>query len=220
MSGIISTSKASWDKISADTLADTLDYNNKLDSSASNYLSEYVDYNGMKSSDIFYKNQFEALREDDDFEEDETPDPNRKDRIENPGTHYNVTEKGGKLYTDGGNGKEVFVNDKGEYFLEYDEKKDEYKQPISNILMLHNYATAHNGIAQNYSSVEIELPANTAAEISVWVKTSYLKFSQGKEVSQDRGANISVTQTVGSSTLDKFSISSINTEKLIKEKAA
>lgn len=220
MSGIISTSKASWDKISADTLADTLDYNNKLDSSASNYLSEYVDYNGMKSSDIFYKNQFEALREDDDFEEDETPDPNRKDRIENPGTHYNVTEKDGKLYTDGGNGKEVFVNDKGEYFLEYDEKKDEYKQPISNILMLHNYATAHNGIAQNYSSVEIELPANTAAEISVWVKTSYLKFSQGKEVSQDRGANISVTQTVGSSTLDKFSISSINTEKLIKEKAA
>ena len=46
--------------------------------------------------------------------------------------------------------------------------------------MLHNYATSRNGIAQNYSSVEIELPANTAAEISVWVKTDFLRFSQGK----------------------------------------
>ncbi len=221
MSGIISTSKASWDKLSADSLADDLDYNNNLDSSASNYLSEYVDYNGMKSSDIFYKNQYEALRDEDDYEEGEEPDPNRKDRIENPGTHYNVTEKDGEFfYKDkDGSEKKVFVDNKGEYFLEYDETKDKYSQPISNVLMLHNYATAHNGIAQYYSSVEVELPANTAAEISVWVKTSYLKFSQGKEVKQDRGANISVTQTVGSATIDKFTISSINTEKLIREKA-
>lgn len=220
MSGIISTSATSWGKLSADDLADNLDYNNKLDSSSSNYLGEYIDYNGMKSTDILYKDQYEALKKDDDYKEGETPDPDRKNRIENPGTHYNVTEKDGKLYTDGGNGKEVFVNDKGEYFLEYDSAKNEYKQPISNVLMLHNYATAHNGIAQYYSSVEIELPANTAAEISLWVKTSYLKFNQGKTVSQDRGANITVTQTVGSSTLDNFVISSINTEKLIKEGAS
>ena len=44
------------------------------------------------------------------------------------------------------------------------------------------------------------------------------RFSQvqsGKNVTQDRGANISVTQTVGSSTIDKFAITCINTEKLL-----
>ncbi|MDE7439850.1 MAG: hypothetical protein K2N23_05025, partial [Clostridia bacterium] len=220
MSGIISTSEKAWEKMTADTLADVLDYNNKLDSSSSSYLSEFVDYNGMKSSDILYKNQFEALRSEDDLEEDEKTEDKlkeRKETIYNPGTHYNVkkNESDGKLYctTDDGE-KEVFENEKGEYFLDKD-----FKEPISNVLMLHNYATSHNGIAQYYSSVEIELPANTAAEVSVWVKTSNLFFDQGKTVNQDRGANIAVTQTVGSSTLDKFMISCINTEKLIKEGA-
>lgn len=210
MSGIISTSKTAWDKITAETLADDLDYNNKLDSSSSNYLSEYVDYNGMKSSDLLYANQFNALKSDEDLEEGEERDLTF---IKNPETHYGVAVRDGKLCT--ADGQEVFENDKGEYFLEYNKEKDEYSKPISNVLMLHNYATAHNGIAQNYSSVNIELPANTAAEISVWVKTSNLLFKQGNEVKQDRGANITVTQTVGSSTLDKFMISCINTEKLL-----
>lgn len=214
MSGIISTSETAWDKMTDENLEADLDYNNKLDSSSSDYLNQYIDYNGMKSSDVLYKNQYEALR--DDYKEDEEPPADRKDRIENPQTHYNVTKKDGKLVcTIDGKEQPVYEDAKGEYFLEYDEDKDEYKQPISNVLMLHNYATSRNGIAQTYSSVEVELPANTAAEISLWVKTSYLRFSQGKDVTQDRGANVSVTQTVGSSTIDKFTISCINTEKLL-----
>lgn len=220
MSGIVSTTKTAWNKLSADGLADDLDYNNKLDSSASDYLSNYVDYNGMKSTDILYRNQYDALKSEEDWTDDEKHGDaylDRKSKIVNPETHYNVKEKDGKLYTDGGNGREVFENDKGEYFLKYD--KGEYSEPISNVLMLHNYATSHNGIAQSYSSVEIDLPANTAAEISVWVKTAYLLYGKGEQVTQDRGANISLTQTVGSSSLDKFEISCINTEKLIKEGA-
>ena len=216
MSGIISTSETAWGKISDPELADKLDYNNELDSSASNYLSEYVDYNGMKSSDLLYKDQYEALRSEDDYKEGETIPENRKDRIANPKTHYNVTEKNGKLYTV--DGDEVFVDENGEYFLEDKNDKGEYGKPISNVLMLHNYQTSHNGIAQNYSSVNVDLPANTAAEISVWVKTAHLKFSQGKDVTQDRGANITVTQNVGGSNIDKFMISCINTEKLLEEK--
>lgn len=217
MSGIISTSKTAWEKMTDKDLADKLDYNNKLDASSSDYLENYIDYNGMTAKDILYKNQFDALKADDDLTDEDKANEHRKDTIENPGTHYGVKETNGSLVT--ADGKKVYENDKGEYFLKYDDKKDEYSEPISNVLMLHNYATSHNGIAQNYSSVEIELPANTAAEISVWVKTSYLKFSKGTTVSQDRGANITVTQTVGSSSLDKFMISCINTEKLVKEGA-
>ena len=213
MSGIISTSETAWEKMTDENLEADLDYNNKLDSSSSDYLSQYIDYNGMKSSDILYQDTYDALRKDEDLEEGEE---RNLSRIENPKTHYNVREENGKLIcTVDGEDKPVYVDEKGEYFLEYDETKNEYKQPISNVLMLHNYATSRNGIAQNYSSVEIELPANTAAEISVWVKTDFLRFSQGKNVTQDRGANISVTQTVGSSTIDKFAITCINTEKLL-----
>ncbi len=223
MSGIISTSDTAWAKMEADNLASVLDYNNSLDSSSSSYLSDYVDYNGMKSSDILYQDQYKALKEEDEDDTDtdnDDPDGDETDPkaiIANPGTRYNVkkNESDGLLYTDGGNGDRVYENEKGEYFLEYNKDKNEYSKPISNVLMLHNYASSHNGIAQNYSSVEIELPANTAAEISVWVKTSYLLFSQGKNVNQDRGANISVSQTVGSSTIDKFTVSCINTEKLL-----
>ena len=217
MSGIISTSDTAWGKISDSELADKLDYNNELDSSASNYLSEYVDYNGMKSSDILYKDQYEALRSEDDYKEGEEIPENRKDVIENPKTHYNVTGNAQDGYKTV-DGQTVYVDENGEYFLEDKNDKGEYGKPISNVLMLHNYQTSHNGIAQNYTSINLELPANTAAEISVWVKTAYLKFSQGKDVTQDRGANITVTQSVGGSSLDKFVISCINTEKLIEEK--
>lgn len=221
MSGIISTSDKSWAEMTREDLAEDLDYNNSLDSSSANYLSQYIDYNGMKSSDLLYKDQYAALDDEETTDDDENegdveePTVDPKEMIENPGTHYNVTGNSENGYVTA-DGDTVYVKD-GEYFLAYDEENDEYSEPISNVLMLHNYATSHNGIAQNYSSIELELPANTAAEVSVWVKTSYLKFDQGKDVNQDRGANITVTHTVGSSTLDKFMISCINTEKLLKE---
>ncbi|MDE6868464.1 MAG: hypothetical protein K2J83_04900, partial [Clostridia bacterium] len=90
----------------------------------------------------------------------------------------------------------------------------------SHILMLHNYATNHNGSSQYYSSISVVLPANTAAEISVWVKTAYLSAQNGTPVSQDRGAYIGVTHTVGSTSLGDLTITDINTEKLIKNNEA
>jgi hypothetical protein len=212
MSGIISTSADSWTKLTDENLKATLDANNELDEDDDDYEDEYVDYNGMKSQDILYKDTYKALNTDDDDDDYEEAIK----LIENPGTHYNVQEKsdGSLYYMDGTDEVAVYVNDDGDYFLDED-----YTQGISNILMLHNYATAHNGIAQNYSSVSVDLPANTAAEISLWVKTAYLKYNQGATVEQDRGASITVTQTAGSNSLDDFTISSINTEKLISANA-
>lgn len=205
-SGIIGTSETAWAALTDEELADKLDYNNDLDSSDSAYASLYVDYNGMKSSDILYKDTYAALNDEDN--------ENAKDLIENPGTHYNVTKNdAGELIASGDGNKQIYEDENGDYFLDED-----FTQPISNVLMLHNYSSStHYGINQNYSSVSVELPANTAAEVSVWVKTSNLLYDKGVEVDQNYGANITVTHTIGSSTLDDFSITSINTEKLIAE---
>ncbi len=211
MSGIIGTSDKAWSAITDAEISGKLDANNDLDPKDSDYKDLYVDYNGMKSSDLLYKDVYKALnKEDDETEEQEKA---RKEFIENPKTHYNVHTKDGLLYGYVGDEEvRVYENEDGDYFL--DEK---FEEPISHVLMVHNYATAHNGISQNYSSVSIDLPANTSAEISLWVKTAYLKHSQGVSVEQDRGANITVTHNAGSTTLDDFAITSINTEKLTGE---
>ncbi len=219
MSGIIGTSDAAWDKLTADDLAEKLNYNNSLSTSAENYNELHVDYNGMKSSDILYKDTYAALNANDNNNGTESgeqkPDP--KELIANPGTHYNVQKKadGSLYYMDGSVEKPVYVDENGDYFAD-----EALKTPISHVLMLHNYATNRNGVAQTYSSVSVDLPANTAAEVSLWVKTTGLRYNQGKDVAQDLGANITVTNTVGGSTLDNFTINCINTEKLIKNGAA
>ncbi len=260
MTGIIGTSDKAWGVMSDPELAGKLDFNNELDSSSANYKNDYIDYNGMKSSDIPYRDTWAALNEskiedweshfgitteqgkyyigegDDKTEvycktEGEGDDEERtfyfdeqltrpisKQIIDNPGTHYDVKEdKDGYYYMDGDKRVKVYADEKGDYYLAYDEDKDEYSEPISHVLMLHNYATTHNGLAQSYTSVTVDLPANTAAEVSLWVKTTDLMFNQGEKVTQDRGANISVSHTVGGSTLADFTISCINTQKLIDE---
>ena len=210
MSGIIGTSDKAWEELTDPSLAGKLDANNDLKTTDKDYNDKYVDYNGMKSSDILYKDTYAALNDEG------STDDVAKELIANPGTHYGVTKEGdGYYYMDGADKKTVYVDENGDYFL--DEK---FEQPISHVLMLHNYADSHNGIAQNYASVSVDLPANTAAEISVWVKTVGLKHSKGADVKQDKGANITVTQTVGSSTLEDFSITCINTEKLIGANSA
>lgn len=209
-SGIIGTSQKAWEALTAENLSERLDRNNDLDSNDSNYKDEYIDFNGLKSSDLLYKDTYAALNDKDE------DNPDRKEFIENPETHYSVVKEGDNYYaTVDGDKKQVYVDDKGDYYLA--KNGDKFEEPISHVLMVHNYSTSHNGLAQNYSSVTVELPANTAAEISVWVKTAYLKYQQGSDVEQDRGANITVTHTAGSTTLDDFSITGINTEKLIKE---
>ncbi len=213
-SGIINTSDKGWEKLTDETLKDALIYNNSLKTGTDEYKENYIDYNGMHWYDIPYADTYAAIQDNDKKDEDKDDtetDPYKL--IENPGTHYDVREKDGKLVcTVGDEEVPVYVDEDGDYFLD-----EQFKQPISHVLMLHNYATNHNGNKQYYSSVSVDLPANTAAEISVWVKTAYLTAQGGVEVSQDRGAYIGVTHTVGSTSLGDLKITDINTEKLIKE---
>ena len=268
-SGIISTATKDWDAITASDLADKLDKNNDLSHSD----KDYVDYNGMKSGDIPYRDTYAAKLEtsavkDDKIihkndlsyaeflgitvtkGEDDNPDtytygegddevavyfneddgdfyfdtdytkPVRKDVIKNPETYhgsYRYDEASGKHYLgEGDNEVEIYLDDDGNY---YKDEKKEYSE--GNVLMIHNYPTdtKYNGIQQYYSSSTITLEARTAAKISVWVKTSDLKFDKGYSLldEQDRGAYIEVVQTVGGTTIDAFSIKAINTEKIIAD---
>lgn len=249
MSGIIDTNKSAWDLLNADDLEEKLDINNALNSSDSNYKEDYVDYNGMKSSDLLYKDSYSALKtssieseevdgkkvyklddkevflneDDGEYYFDAEFTKPLKEKIGNPGTHYVIEGDAaeGYYYMDGEDKVTVYKDDKGDFYLKYDENTKEYSETFTNVLMLHNYSSSnHNGIAQNYSSISVDLPANTAAEISLWVKTGDLLFRQGTPVTQDRGAYIAVSQSVGGTTLDDFKISSINTEKLIADKSA
>lgn len=106
------------------------------------------------------------------------------------------------------------------------EKKD------TGLLMIHNSRIADGvrGTAQYYtSSTTVTLKAGTAAELSVWVKTSNLyhyyannvtdskgeegkEVTEGTEVTRRAGAYIGVTNTVGGTTLDQMQIKNINTK--------
>ncbi len=245
MSGIISTSEAAWAKISDAELADKLDDNDDLLSTDEGY----INYNGMKSKDIPYKNVYNALAPEKAFDIEErdgnyyasadgdkntedgtrvykradawfyydeamTENPLGKEIISNPGTHYNVVKGGDGKYTytaENGDSLPVYLDDDGEYFFDEDLEK-----PFSNVLMVHNYASNHNGNYSGYSSASVELSANTSAEISLWVKTSDLYFDKGLSVNddEDRGAYIEVGQNIGGVALDPFKIRAINTEKL------
>ncbi len=95
-----------------------------------------------------------------------------------------------------------------------------------NVLMIHNQnpKTDDNGdkvvqsigSAQKYtSSSTVTVQAGAAAEISVWVKTQDLTSSGSGGNAQeavDKGAYISLTQTVGGTTLPAYEVKNINTE--------
>ncbi len=149
----------------------------------------------------------------------------RTQLIENPGTHYEITGEGeNRTTTIGGKTYKVYEDEYGNYYYYTDnEESDDVndKNYISNVLMLHNYPTDsnYNGIHQYYTSQSVTLEANTAAEISVWVKTSNLKFARGYNQlnEEDRGAYIEVAQTIGGNTVDAFKIKAINTEKILAD---
>ncbi|MDE7452976.1 MAG: hypothetical protein K2N22_01045, partial [Clostridia bacterium] len=218
-SGIIGTSDKAWGKFEDETLKDALIYNNSLKSGTDEYKENHIDYNGMNWYDIPYADTYAAIKENDKKDDDKKDEESGEETknpyglISNPGTHYNVREENGKLIATTWDGDvPVYENEDGDYFLD-----EEFKQPISHVLMLHNYATSHVGTKQYYTSVSVDLPANTAAEISVWVKTANLTRQGGEEVLQDRGAYIGVSHTIGSTSLDELKITDINTQKLIKE---
>lgn len=105
--------------------------------------------------------------------------------------------------------------------LTHDYATDKTKEENS-VLMIHNEKVTNSsvyGTAQYYtSSTSISLAAGTAAELSVWVKTSNLVHWENKTATQDCGAYIGVTHTVGGTTLDQMQIKNINTEQLNSEK--
>lgn len=83
----------------------------------------------------------------------------------------------------------------------------------TSVLMIHNYRSDLYGTAQKYtSSTTVTVPANTSAELSVWVKTEDLTFDKGAKVTEERGAYIGVTHTLGGKTLDQMQIKNIVTE--------
>ncbi len=94
------------------------------------------------------------------------------------------------------------------------------EQEDTNILMLHNDYYNSNyltlGTAQKYtSSSTVTVAAGTSAQFSVWVKTSNLQCSDTDGNTQDavnKGAYISITNSVGGNSLDPLEIKNINTE--------
>ena len=93
------------------------------------------------------------------------------------------------------------------------------EQENTNILMLHNDYFNSNyltlGTAQKYtSSSTVTVAAGTSAQFSVWVKTSNLECSDTAGNTQDavnKGAYISITNSIGGNAQDPLEIKNINT---------
>lgn len=179
---------------------------------------------GEEEGAYTFRGEAVYLNEDDGdyyFDTDYTK-PVRYAVINNPETHLgSYSEAEGKHYL---GGQEILVDEDGSYWIDTDGDgaiDREADESTGNVLMVHNYSgnKAYNGIEQHYSSQTITLEANTAAKISLWVKTSDLKFDKGylQNNDQDRGAYIEVTQRVASSTIDSFKIKAINTEKILAD---
>lgn len=100
---------------------------------------------------------------------------------------------------------------------------DEAKSENTGVLMIHNQRTTDDvrGTGQYYtSSTTVTLKPGTAAKVSVWVKTCELyhyyaengeekKSTPVTRESNEGGAYIGVTHTVGSTTLDQMQIKNI-----------
>ena len=88
--------------------------------------------------------------------------------------------------------------------------------PDSHILMLHNNDTV--GTAQKATSTTtVTVAAGSAAKFSVWVKTADLvAFNSNKEEQPavDKGAYISVSHSVGSKSVDDYTVENIDTQAM------
>ncbi len=92
----------------------------------------------------------------------------------------------------------------------------------ANVLMIHNeYSNStYNdiGTAQKFtSSTSVTVTAGTSAKFSVWVKTSDLTSTTSSGEVQpavDKGAYISITNSLGSTSLDPLEVKNINTENV------
>lgn len=203
-----------------DAYAATLDDDKVKDSWITKHDGGYEGYFGIEGNadDGYTWNGKEAKEIDGDFYiKDENGDFTkliRKELIQNPETHWGKFEESDGAYTFGG--KTAYRDDDGRYYFNDDLETD----PVGNVLMIHNAGTdtLNNGLHQYYTSSSVTLEAHTAAEISLWVKTSDLKFNKGYEATadeEDKGAYIEVIQSVAGNSIESFQIKAINTENII-----
>ncbi|MDE6373551.1 MAG: hypothetical protein K2L72_03540, partial [Clostridia bacterium] len=192
------------DYITDPELPQILEDNNELKSDDKNK----KDYNGALSDDLPYKNPHAATESNAEDED--------KEYISNPFTHKYRYDEDGKVLDNEGNEVKTYADEDGNLFLD-----EEFETPFeTSVLMLHNYRTSYYTGTESYynSSTTISLEANTACEISLWVKTDELYFDGTKaertEVASERGAYIKVNTQVGGNSLDSFEIKNINTQKL------
>lgn len=205
MSGIIDTKKERWDYITNPTLPQTLEENDDLESTD----EDKKNYNGALTDDMPYRNPHKATASD-------ATDEDKKDYIANPFTHE-YRYDGETVYDNANQPVTTHKNeDDGRLYLDAD-----YENPFkTSVLMLHNYRRSYYTGTESYftSSTTLTLQANTAAKISLWVKTSDLYFdgaeAERTKVEDERGAYIQVDTEVGGHDIDSFIIKNINTEKL------
>lgn len=204
MSGIIDTSKSGWDELTDPELPEKLENNDDLDDDDENK----VDYNGALTDDLPFADPHEATKTDETTDE--------REYIENPFTHEYSYDEEGNVLNAAGEKVTTYEDEDGNVYLDEDHTK-----PLeTSVLMLHNYRKSYYTGTESYcqSSSTVTLEASTAAEISVWVKTSDLYFdgatNERTQVNGERGAYIQVSTTVGGNTLDSFKIRNIDTEKL------
>ena len=218
-SGVIGTTAAAWNRLTDPELPQKLWDNAALDSGD----EDYVNYNASPE-DLPFKDPASAIVENEDDDEDDDTDDyyiaEGAEYIANPDTHgYRWAEEDGKtvLYDYEGNSVEYYEKD-GSYYTSPDFDEDSLIE--SNVLMIHNYVDDDKqGTATSFiSSTTLTLETNTAAKISVWVKTSDLFFGGNNdtrtEVVDQRGAYIEIEQTAGGTDLDSFKIENINTAVL------
>ena len=115
----------------------------------------------------------------------------------NPGTHHSPEEKAAADFSDY---NVLMIHNKNP-------ESDEGEKVVQSI-----------GSAQKYTSAStVTVQAGAAAEISVWVKTQDLMSSSSDGKAQeavDKGAYITLSQTVGGTTLPAYEVKNINTENM------
>ncbi len=118
----------------------------------------------------------------------------------NPGTHHSKEEKEAAGFSDH---NVLMIHNKNP-------ESDEGEKVVQSI-----------GSAQKYtSSSTVTVQAGAAAEISVWVKTQDLMSSSSDGTAQeavDKGAYISLAQSVGGTTMPVYEVKNINTDYMSLE---
>ena len=217
-SGIIGTTATAWNRLTDPELPQAMWDNDALDEDD----EDYIDYGGTPF-DLPLRDPSSAITENEDDDKDDVTDDyifdSEAEYIDNPYTHeYRIGDDGETLYDAQGNVVTYYEDEDGNYYT--DSAMEAESKLETNVLMIHNWVDDDLQGTQTYfsSSTTLTLEANTAAKLSVWVKTSDLYYGGNTntrtEVLDQRGAYIEVAQTVGGTALDSFRIENINTERL------